>query len=133
MRSIKHTSLTHAQLLAEIRYSPDNGIMYRRVNSRWVVTGFVRPGGAIQVDVGGHTFPAAELTWFYVHGVWSTESVRHLNGVRYDNRITNLVECPDSEIDPDGDFDPRGATAAFAFRKEAQAQVDADYRLLRPA
>jgi hypothetical protein len=35
-------------------------------------------------------YAAHRLAWFYVHGVWPSDEIDHINGVKSDNRISNL-------------------------------------------
>jgi hypothetical protein len=49
------------------------------------------------VSVGGHFYLAHRLIWLYVHGAWPSANLDHRNGVKTDNRISNLRECTVSE------------------------------------
>lgn len=40
--------------------------------------------------VMGHVVYAHRLAWFYVHGVWPTNEIDHINRNKSDNRIENL-------------------------------------------
>ena len=42
----------------------------------------------ICIDAAHHR--AQRLAWLYVHGVWPTDVIDHINGIRSDNRIGNL-------------------------------------------
>jgi hypothetical protein len=37
---------------------------------------------------------AHRLAWLYVHGVWPTHQIDHINGDHSDNRIANLRDVP---------------------------------------
>lgn len=46
--------------------------------------------------VRGRTYRAANLAWLYVHGVWPTGVIDHINTEPGDNRIANLRDIPPS-------------------------------------
>lgn len=52
--------------------------------------------GYIRVMADGQRYKAHRLAWLYVHGEWPAEDIDHRNGVRHDNRITNLRAVPRS-------------------------------------
>lgn len=42
--------------------------------------------------VDGKTYKAHRLAWLYVHGVWPTYGINHINTIKTDNRISNLED-----------------------------------------
>lgn len=52
--------------------------------------------GYLRITVLGRSYYAHRLAWFYVHGEWPI-TIDHLNGVKSDNRITNLRGCSQSD------------------------------------
>ena len=52
--------------------------------------GSITSGGYVQIRVGGRVCGAHRLAWLLVNGVWPTNVIDHLNGVRHDNKISNL-------------------------------------------
>jgi len=46
--------------------------------------------GYVQISVGGRSYTAQRLAWFYVHGEWPDGVIDHINRVRDDNRFCNL-------------------------------------------
>ncbi len=46
--------------------------------------------GYWRIGFNGSHFAAHRLAWLYVHGVLPPADIDHINGVRTDNRITNL-------------------------------------------
>jgi hypothetical protein len=50
--------------------------------------------GYLQICIDGHTHTAHRLAWLYVHGVWPSGQIDHLDGVRTNNAIGNLRDVP---------------------------------------
>lgn len=46
--------------------------------------------GYIRIRIFGQTYAAHRLAWLFTHGRWPSLQIDHINGVKADNRITNL-------------------------------------------
>lgn len=94
-------SITHQQLQEHLHYDPETGRFSRttavRGSSVGPIHGKLDKKGYRIVGAFGTAFRAHRLAWFYVHGVWPTGQVDHINGVRDDNRIANLRDVSPSE------------------------------------
>ena len=89
------SSLTHTRLKELLRYNPATGTfiwkIYRGPLARAGYQAGTSDGhGHKQICISGKLYMAHRLAWFYVHGVWPTGDIDHMNGIRYDNRIRNL-------------------------------------------
>lgn len=77
-----------------LAYDPDTGVFTRRVSSgnqmRGNRAGTHDSRGHIQIRVNGVLYGAHRLAWVYMTGAWPKEQIDHRNGVRDDNRWTNL-------------------------------------------
>jgi hypothetical protein len=77
-----------------IHYQADTGKLIWRVAR----PKGVRPGdeiknkvnGYVRVSLSGRTYAAHRVAWLLHYGSWPDGQVDHINGVRSDNRITNL-------------------------------------------
>lgn len=93
--------LTQERLKEVISYDPETGIFEwlvrprQRAMSR--IAGTTNPNGYRQIGIDQRVYKAHRLGWFYVHGVWPSKQIDHLNGDRLDNRIANLREADFSQ------------------------------------
>lgn len=53
--------------------------------------------GYLRVSLYGKTWMAHRLIWFHVHGELPSDEIDHINGIRDDNRISNLRVASRSE------------------------------------
>lgn len=95
-------TLTAEKLRERLRYDPETGVFtWLRPRSRNIkvgdVAGWVPPGGYSQIHVGGGLYKAHRLAWLYVHGVWPSCHIDHINCDPSDNRISNLREATNAE------------------------------------
>lgn len=91
--------LTHDALLEAIHYDPLSGVFtWIRPTAQRCKVGDIagrRHGskGYWAIHIGGRTYPAHHVAWFYVYGRWPENSIDHRNLNRGDNRIENLREA----------------------------------------
>lgn len=61
------------------------------------IAGSIAPIGYRLISVNGRFYYAHRLAWLYVFGEWPDGQIDHINGVRSDNRITNLRSVSNRE------------------------------------
>ena len=54
------------------------------------VAGRLNTNGHRQISIDGRDYLARRLAWLYVHGVWPTENIISVNGIKTDDRFSNL-------------------------------------------
>jgi len=101
-RTVSGKPLTQKVLRTLLKYDPMTGEFVWRVsvNPRAMAgkTACVcRSKGYAVIQVDGVQYAAHRLAWLYVHGVWPTEQLDHINGVRDDNRMVNLREATSAQ------------------------------------
>jgi hypothetical protein len=97
--------LTAERLRELLHYDPETGIFTRKISitlSKQFKAGDVAGGidkslGYIVISVENARYRAHRLAWFYVYGVWPVHGVDHINGIRNDNRLSNLREANKSQ------------------------------------
>lgn len=95
--------LTLELLRSMLSYDPETGVFVWKV----MAGGFAKLGdragyvdqseGYRTIGLCGEDFKEHRLAWFYVHGSWPELEIDHANGVRSDNRISNLRLADDSQ------------------------------------
>lgn len=88
-------ALTQERLCQIYEYRPQTGEFIRLLatNNRVKVggvCGFVDVDGYRRIRVDGKLYLAHRLAWFYMHGRWPLDEVDHRDGIRDNNRWSNL-------------------------------------------
>lgn len=94
-RGVLSEMITAERLRELLHYDPETGIFIWRVNrARRQTAGKVAGSFASQgywiIGVEGINYKAHRLAWLYVYGEWPKDQIDHLNGIKDDNRISNL-------------------------------------------
>lgn len=94
--------LTQERLKEILSYDPKTGIFAHNTNrSNCVkigsIAGCINFGGYRAIVVNCRSFLAHRLAWFYIYGQWPNKNIDHINGLRDDNRLSNLREASQSE------------------------------------
>jgi len=58
-------------------------------------TGTIQGGDRILISLFNVMYRAEDLAWFYIHGKWPINGITHINGIRKDNRLSNLKLKPE--------------------------------------
>ena len=89
--------MEHSELLNNVLYDPQTGIFIRQVTAGNSLAGStignIDKKGYLKAMVLGQYVKLHRLAWFYVHGVWPSQQIDHINQVKTDNRLANLRDC----------------------------------------
>lgn len=89
-----------ADIREHLTYDPETGEFFHSIRKLGTKLGSragrVNAQGYIDITINRQTYKAHRLAWFFVHGEWPKELIDHKNGIRTDNRITNLRDVSQS-------------------------------------
>ena len=92
---------TGMQLHELLQYDESNGTFYWRRNSgkgkAGSVAGTSNQKGYTVIRCQGRNYYAHRLAWFFVHGVWPSGEIDHLDRVKSNNRLANLRVATSSQ------------------------------------
>lgn len=99
---MERKKLTPDRLRNLLRYDPITGLFM------WLVSrgrkakagqqaGIINDEGYVAIKIDGVTYKGHRLAFFYVNGAWPDPEADHENGIRHDNRWTNLREATHAE------------------------------------
>ena len=90
--------ITQAELKELLNYDQETGIFTwsikprRGINIGDIAGSKRKHDGYVAIRIQGKQYYAHKLAWLYVHNVWSTQEIDHINRIRDDNRLSNLRE-----------------------------------------
>lgn len=87
-------SFTQTEVKALFSYDPETGVIYRRGG---VGSPKPDPTGYVRFKVRGRMYLGHRLAWLWMTGAWPSAQIDHRNGVRDDNRWSNLREATNAE------------------------------------
>ena len=92
---VMKNDLTSQELRYYVTYDPDTGSFIRnRPHHRWkagtAMKGSTDRHGHIRITIARQVYAAHRLAVLYMTGEWPPHDVDHINGVRNDNRWSNL-------------------------------------------
>lgn len=88
-----------ATLSQYFSYDPDTGVVRWRVNQGshgrvGALAGSIAHNGYVVLCLNWRKYFAHRVGFLLTHGRWPEHPIDHINGVKTDNRLVNLRECP---------------------------------------
>lgn len=139
--SNKDSRLTAARLRYVLDYNSETGVfVWRLAIGRRAKVGATAGGksntGYWRVKVDGVFYSAHRLAWLHVYGEWPAHEIDHVNGIRDDNRLSNLRDVTKSVNQQNRHKSNNGSATGFLGvtpyhgRYMAQIWVSGKYRFI---
>lgn len=83
--------LSAKELKNLISYDPGTGVFERKIKtSANAGSGGLNKHGYIVISIASKPYYAHRLAWLYMTGEWPKGQIDHINGIRHDNRFSNI-------------------------------------------
>lgn len=92
----KNLTITLERLLEALTYDAQTGEFHWKQVSKYTpwfqsqVAGTVGKSGYRMIKIDNKLYTGHRLAWLYFYGVDAMQSIDHINGIKSDNRISNL-------------------------------------------
>lgn len=87
-----------------LSYDPDTGVFVWKKVRKYAhaihvgdEAGYLNEEGYIRIKFNRKCYAAHRLAWFFYHGSMPSEYIDHINGLRNDNRISNLRDITQTD------------------------------------
>lgn len=119
--------LTQERLRELLHYEPTTGVFRWRIslsNRKPVgtIAGYIERHGYRCIRIEPRRYKAHRLVWLYVTGAWPKDQLDHINGVRTDNRVSNLREATRIENNRNSKFYANNTSGFRCVRWVARAK-----------
>lgn len=113
--------LTQERVKELLDYCPETGNFIRikplKGAKLYAVVGSTNNDGYISISVDNKRYQAHNLVWLFVHGNLPEQQIDHINGLRNDNRLSNLREVSHAENQKNKKLDKRNQFGYPGIRK----------------
>ena len=93
--------ISHSRLLELLHYDPLTGIFTWKVSrskgKKETQAGMLRKSGYRHVGIDKKQYYAHRLAWFYIHGVWPSKKIDHIDTIKDHNWISNLQDITNTQ------------------------------------
>lgn len=88
--------------MSKLSYDADTGLFtwHNPGNPRFkgqIAGNLIKGKGYVYIGLGGAYFMAHRLAWVVTYKKWPSGEIDHINGIRHDNRLSNLRDVTRSE------------------------------------
>ncbi len=87
--------LTQEQLKKLLHYDPETGVFIWKNPYGWRIkkgsaAGYISPQGYLLIGINRKYYYGHRLAWLYMEGYFPEHQIDHIDGIRYNNKFSNL-------------------------------------------